>query len=144
MVCAVEHAEHGFVGVHATYLAVDGSCKAAVKPVKRCIGPVGGGAVRLAFNRYRRNLRGCRKRVVLHGSDRDADMGGVSAGGIRSLILPPEIRNVVIACDPDPVGVMAARAAARRWLDEGRRVSICCPPQGLDFNDLAREMLEWR
>jgi putative DNA primase/helicase len=49
MVCAVEHSEHGFVGMHATYLAVDGSCKAAVKPVKRCIGPVGGGAVRLAL-----------------------------------------------------------------------------------------------
>jgi putative DNA primase/helicase len=66
---------------------------------------------------------------------------GLSAGGIRSLILPDHIRNVIIATDPDPVGVMAARYAARRWLNEGRTVSMCRPPQGLDFNDLAREML---
>ena len=65
----------------------------------------------------------------------------LSASGIRALILPEHVRTVVIACDPDPVGIMAARAAARRWLAEGRRVSICRPPLGLDFNDLAREAL---
>ena len=49
MVCAVEHAEHGFVGCHCTYLAANGEGKAtAIEPVKRFIGPVGGGAVRLA------------------------------------------------------------------------------------------------
>jgi hypothetical protein len=65
----------------------------------------------------------------------------LSAVGIRNLTLPPSITEVVIAADPDPVGIMAARAAARRWLAEGRRVSIARPPLGLDFNDLAREML---
>ena len=45
----------------------------------------------------------------------------LSAGGIRALILPDEVQHVVIAADPDPVGIMAARAAARRWLAEGRQ-----------------------
>jgi hypothetical protein len=49
MVAMVEHTEHdGVVGVHCTYLRPDGSGKASVDPVKRFIGPVGGGAVRLA------------------------------------------------------------------------------------------------
>ena len=65
----------------------------------------------------------------------------LSARGIRSLILPDHIVEVIIAADPDPVGIMAARAAAKSWLGEGRQVSIARPPLGLDFNDLAREAL---
>jgi hypothetical protein len=65
----------------------------------------------------------------------------LSAGGIRSLVLPEVVEHVIIACDPDPVGVMAARAAAKYWLAEGRKASIARPPLGLDFNDLARAVL---
>ena len=40
-------------------------------------------------------------------------MGG-AVGRRHSLADPaPEIRNVIIACDPDPLGIMAARDAAR-------------------------------
>jgi hypothetical protein len=62
----------------------------------------------------------------------------LSARGIRNLVLPEIAREVVIAADPDPVGLIAARAAARRWLDGGLRVAIARPPLGVDFNDLAR------
>src|SRR5271156_597415 len=60
----------------------------------------------------------------------------LSAGGIRSLILPKEVHEIIIAADSDPVGLIAARAAARLWLAEGRHVSIARPPLGVDFNDL--------
>jgi putative DNA primase/helicase len=62
----------------------------------------------------------------------------LSAAGIRTLLLPETVREVVIAADPDPVGIVAAHFAARRWLHEGRRVSIARPPLGYDFNDLVR------
>jgi phage/plasmid primase-like uncharacterized protein len=62
----------------------------------------------------------------------------LSAGGFRSLILPEEVREIIIAADSDPVGLIAARAAARLWLAEGRQVSIARPPLGVDFNDLVR------
>jgi putative DNA primase/helicase len=143
MVCAVEHTEHGFVGVHCTYLAPNGEGKAtAIEPVKRFIGPVAGAAVRLAPATDTVAVsEGIESGLSYMEATGTSTWAALSANGIRSLILPPEIRNVIIACDPDPVGVIAARAAARRWLDEGRYVSICRPPQGLDFNDLAREML---
>jgi hypothetical protein len=48
MVALVEHVKHGPVGVHLTYLAIDGSMQATVEPCKCSLGPVGGGAVRLA------------------------------------------------------------------------------------------------
>jgi hypothetical protein len=48
MVALVEHVEHGALGIHLTYLAIDGSTKATIEPGKRSRGPVGGRAVRLA------------------------------------------------------------------------------------------------
>lgn len=143
MVAAVEHATEGFVGVHCTYLAANGEGKAtAIEPVKRFIGPVAGAAVRLApAGDTVAVCEGIETGLSYQEATGTPTWCALSAGGIRSLILPPEICNVIVACDPDPVGVMAARAAARRWLDEGRHVSICRPPLGLDFNDLALEML---
>jgi hypothetical protein len=46
---------------------------------------------------------------------------------------------VLICADHDEneVGVGCARAAARRWFDEGRHVDIVMPAKpGADFNDL--------
>ena len=60
----------------------------------------------------------------------------ICAGGLESLILPTEAREVIIACDADPRGIRAANRAAQRWLAEGRKVSIARPPAGLDFNDI--------
>ena len=65
----------------------------------------------------------------------------LSAGGIERLILPPLplAAVVIIAADHDRngVGERAARAAAQRWLAEGRRVRIALPPVvGTDWNDV--------
>ena len=129
--------------LHCTYLAANGEGKAtAIEPVKRFIGPVGGGAVRLApATDTIAVCEGIETGLSYMEATGTPTWAALSAGGIRALILPEHVRTVVIACDPDPVGIMAARAAARRWLAEGRRVSICRPPLGLDFNDLAREAL---
>ena len=62
----------------------------------------------------------------------------LSAGGIKKLLLPPDAREVLIAADADEVGLKAAEAAAARWHAEGREVRMVKPPEGVDFNDLAR------
>jgi putative DNA primase/helicase len=65
----------------------------------------------------------------------------LSAGGIKSLVLPPSANMVLICADNDAngVGQRAANAAAERFLAEGRRVRIALPPRsGTDFNDLLR------
>jgi putative DNA primase/helicase len=50
--------------------------------------------------------------------------------------LPSYIKDVVVLADGDAPGEAAARDAALRWKNEGRRVRIARPPQGMDFNDL--------
>jgi putative DNA primase/helicase len=64
----------------------------------------------------------------------------ISAGNLAAgLLLPAEVRRVVIAADADPSGERAARQAALRWQREGRSVRIARPDKsGRDFNDLLR------
>ena len=65
----------------------------------------------------------------------------ISAGNIPKLILPalPLAAEVIICADNDEngCGQKFARAAAMRWLAEGRKVRIALPPAvGSDFNDI--------
>jgi putative DNA primase/helicase len=67
----------------------------------------------------------------------------VSAGNMgKALMLPPAIRDVVIAADHDEPGRRAARQAAARWEAEGRRVRVATPDKpGTDFADLMKARL---
>jgi putative DNA primase/helicase len=139
MIARVEHVEHGPVAVHRTFLAIDGSCKASLDPVRTSHGPVGGAAVRLApAAPILAVSEGIETGLSYMQATETPTWAALSARGIRALVLPENVQEVVIAADPDPVGIMAAHAAARRWISEGRRVSIARPPLGCDFNDLAR------
>jgi phage/plasmid primase-like uncharacterized protein len=129
------------VAVHRTFLRSDGRGKAEVDPDKMTLGPCRGASVPMASaSSVVAVAEGIETALSYMQATGTPTWAALSAGGIRNLILPPEISEVVIAADPDPVGMMAARAAARRWLAEGRKVSIARPPLGLDFNDLARRV----
>jgi hypothetical protein len=53
----------------------------------------------------------------------------LSTSGLVALILPPEVRSVVIVADHDEngAGERAAHKAGLRWAGEGRRVRILTP-----------------
>ncbi len=139
MIARVEHAEHGPVAVHRTFLAIDGSGKASLDPVRMSHGPVGGAAVRLApAGSVLAIAEGIETALSYMQATSMPTWAALSARGMRALVLPENVLEVVIAADADPVGIMAAQAAARRWISEGRLVSIVRPPLGRDFNDLAR------
>jgi len=149
MLGLVEHAEHGPVAVHVTYLAIDGSCKATIDPNRKFFGPVKGGAVRLGSP-----VRTDRWLIVGEGIESTASAmqlwgapsgwAALSANGLRNLVLPPEAQRIVIACDNDEngVGQAAARDAAWIWMEAERTVRVMLPPQPVppqsktDFNDV--------
>jgi len=144
MIALVQHVEHGPVAIHRTWLAIDGSAKASFRSPRLSLGPVGGGAVRLARADERVRL------LVAEGIETAASVmlvtglpawAAISAGGIERLILPPLpiAADVTITADHDVngVGERAARTAAQRWLNEGRRVRIAMPKvPGSDWNDV--------
>jgi len=145
LVAAVLNAAGALVGVHRTYLHSDGS-KARLEPVKASLGPIWGGAIRLA--------PAAPEIVIGEGIETSASAGlllglpawaAISAGNLgKGVILPPEVRSVVIAADDDGVngqgrnpGIEASEAAAARWQREGRKVRIIKPATpGQDFNDV--------
>eukprot|EP01037_Dinobryon_pediforme_P005931 gene5931-6001_t len=145
MLALVRDAAGRPVAIHRTYLRHDGQGKADVTPPKASLGPVWGGAIRL--DPLAAEL------VIGEGIETAAAAGvliglpawaALSAGNLATgLILPPEVRTVVIAADRDAHGEAAANAAARRWQTEGRRVRIARPDRdGVDFNDILRDVPE--
>jgi putative DNA primase/helicase len=144
MIALIEDVRRRPIAIHRTFLLLDGSGKARIDPDKASLGPVGGGAVRLA------QVRADQWLLVAEGLETTLSVmhacalpgwAALSAGGIKSLVLPASANMVVICGDNDAngVGQRAANAAAQRFLAEGRRVRIALPPKsGLDFNDLLR------
>lgn len=66
----------------------------------------------------------------------------LSVPGLKSLILPCDATDILMAAYNDAPGDAAAQDAARRWIVEGRRVSIACPSTGLnDFDDALKARL---
>jgi phage/plasmid primase-like uncharacterized protein len=139
---ALVHAVDGTpTAVHRTYLAPDGSKKAAVEPAKASLGPVWGGAIRLHL--------AAPEIVIAEGIETAGAAGvllglpawaAISAGNLgKGVALPPEIKSVVVAADPDRAGEQAAREAALRWRAEGRRMRIARPTGSGDFADLLLE-----
>ena len=138
MVALVQGVSGQPIGAHRTYLSADGR-KADADPVKASLGPVWGGAVRID--------PAAPALVIGEGIETAASAGlllrrpawaAISAGNLGAgLVLPPEVRDVVIAADPDPAGQVAAAAASVRWRAEGRRVCVATPDRPRqDFNDL--------
>jgi len=145
MVALVQHGVNDQpIGIHRTFLARDGSGKAAVSPDKMMLGKVSGGAVRLAPVSERLAVcEGLETALSVQQASGIATWAALCAGGIEKLILPPLplAGDIIIASDNDEngVGQRAAAHAAQRWLAEGRRVRIALPPRvGQDFNDLLR------
>jgi hypothetical protein len=132
------------IGVHLTYLRHDGGGKADLpKQYQReCRGLIRGGAIRLLPFEPDVEL------VLAEGLETSlaaSELLGlpfwsaIYAGGLCSLVLPPEVRRVIIAADNDASGVgqRNALAAYDRWTAEGRSVRIVAPPVvGDDFNDV--------
>ena len=130
------------IALHRTYLTPDGDGKAAIEPNKMTLGPVAGGAVRLApAGKTLAISEGIETGLSVLAATGTPTWAALSAGGIKRLVLPPLplAAEVVMAADPDPVGLTAAHDAADRWHREGRRVRIAETSSGQDFNDLLIE-----
>jgi hypothetical protein len=127
------------VGVHRTFLLADGSGKAAFEPNKMSLGNIRGAAVPLAKPGPKIAVsEGIETGLSFMQATGIPTWAALSAAGVQALPLPPEVREVLIAADPDPVGLKVAKTAARRWHREGRIVRIVAPPKGVDFNDMGR------
>lgn len=145
MVAAVVNVKGETVAIHRTYLRADGGAKADIPgETKLALGPLAGGAVRLAQPTAAQWLivgEGIESTLSAMQLMKLPGWAALSTSGLRGLALPPEITWMVIAADNDinGAGEAAAIAVADRWVAEGRRVKRSKPTEpGSDFNDLLR------
>jgi hypothetical protein len=138
---AVRRGNPNIVGVHRTFLREDGLGKASLTPEKMSLGDLHGASVPLAYAPVGPKVavsEGIETGLSVLQATGIPTLAALSAAGMQTLLLPPTVQEVFIAADHDKVGMSAAQAAARRWYAEGRVVHIVKPPEGVDFNDLAR------
>jgi phage/plasmid primase-like uncharacterized protein len=127
------------VGVHRTFLREDGTGKAALSPDKMSLGKLQGAGVPISAPSSKVAVsEGIETGLSVQQATGIPTIAALSAAGMQTLILPARVQEVFIAADPDDVGMKAAHSAARRWHADGRVVRIVKPPEGVDFNDLAR------
>lgn len=140
IVAKVEHAKRGHVATQATYLAVDGSDKAALDPPRKSFGKLTGGAIQFGpakVGEWLALAEGIETTLSVMQSCGVTGWACLGTSGMKSVSLPPEATHVLICADHDKPGIDAAREAAQRLLSEGRHVRIAMPPtEGEDFNDV--------
>ena len=124
MISLITHALTGEpMGVHRTFLALDGSSKAPVEKPKMMLGRASGGVIQL----------GKADNSILVGEGIETCLSGMlatgipawvamSAGGLRTLDLPSEITRVTVLADGDN-GRKALLLCSRAMGYEGRRIS---------------------
>ena len=129
--------DNTFQGVHRTFLQRDGNGKAPLKEPKIMLGQASGGVVKLCEATETVALaEGIETALSVAQMTENPVWAALSAGNLKSLLLPKHILSVDIFADGDEAGKDAATTAARRLSIEGRSVRIIAAPDGQDFNNL--------
>jgi hypothetical protein len=144
VIARVTSKDGDFLGVHATFLTEEGRANNALGIRRKLmLGSVGGGGVRfgspLAEQAYAvgEGIESTLSAMRLWGLS--GGCAALSAPGLENLLLPADVKRIVIASDNDVNfrGQDAANRARFRWEAEGRHVLVRQPnTQGHDYNDL--------
>ena len=136
MVAAVTNAARQVVAIQRTFLLPDGMGKAPLDAPKRSLGPIGLGAVRLAPASetlgIAEGIETALSAMEIYRLPAWAALGSNLAG----VTVPELVRHVVIFADRGPAGERAAEKARETFRQQKRRVSVCFPETGQDFNDV--------
>lgn len=136
MVCAVQGQDGDITGCHRTFLRADGKVKAPVTGNKMMIGKCRGGAVR--FGKAGEKLAiGEGIETCLSVAQECPDLpvwAALSTSGLKTVVVPDAVNEIVILADNDVPGEMAAKEAATRFLRDGKTVKTARPLRK-DFND---------
>jgi hypothetical protein len=144
VIARVTSKDGDFLGVHATFLTEEGRANNALGSRRKLmLGTVRGGGVRfgspLAEQAYAvgEGIESTLSAMRLWGLS--GGCAALSAPGLENLLLPADVKRIVIASDNDvnSRGQDAANRARFRWEAEGRHVRVRQPnAQGHDYNDL--------
>ena len=141
LVAAVTSLDGTVTGVHRTWLDPAGHGKASVATPRRAMGHLLGNAVRF----------GTALDILAAGEGIETVLSlrtimpalpmvaALSANHLATLVLPPMLRRLYVACDNDPAGRRAAETLAERAQTARIEALLLAPTLG-DFNDDLRQL----
>lgn len=143
LVAAIQAPDRSLTAVHRIFLDATTAKKANVTNQKLTLGSMNGGAVRLAAAGETLILcEGLEDGLTLLQATGLPTWATLGTAGLKGVVLPDTVQEIIIAADSDPAGQKAAIAAAERFTREGRKVRIATPPQNQkDFNALKQKDL---
>jgi putative DNA primase/helicase len=138
MLGVVRDVDGHFAGFHRTWLSsAEPIDKAPVDPPRAMLGPLRGHAVQLSPPAARMVIgEGIETTLSAMQLYNMPGWAALTATNLKSIVLPPTVRSVVILADDDQAGLRGAIAGAQRLRREGREVAVIKPQSTNDFNDL--------
>ena len=128
------------VGIHRTYLTLDGTNKAPVSSAKMMAGTCAGGGVRLSpIDGVLGLAEGIETALSVQQKYDLPVWACLSTSGLKSITVPDTCQKILLFPDGDDPGRKAAEDTAARLILTGKQVEIFTPPQGHDFNDILKE-----
>ena len=136
LVAAVTDLAGRQTGAHRTWLAPDGSGKAAVETPRRAMGDLLGHGVRFGTAD---NVLAVGEGIETVLSPRQVlpcmpMIAALSAAHLAAILFPPSLRRLYILCDRDPAGEAARDSLTVRAVSYGIEAISLTPVEG-DFND---------
>ena len=136
LIAAVCNVERKVTGIQRIFLTMDGR-KAPLTRPKMALGTLRGGAVRLAPTIDRVWLtEGVEDGLALMQMMGEPAWVVLGTGGFKSVELPENIKQVILAPDGDDAGQAVLEDAARRLAGQGREVRAAKLPPGRDWCDV--------
>ncbi len=136
LVAAVCSVERKVTGVQRIFLTMDGR-KAPLTRPKMALGTLRGGAVRLAPTTDRAWLtEGIEDGLAVMQMMGEPAWAVLGTSGYKTVELPENVRQVILAPDGDDAGQATIQEAARRLAGQGREVRAAKLPPGKDWCDV--------
>lgn len=136
MVASVTDLSGRQTGAHRTWLAPDGSAKAAVETPRRAMGDLLGHGVRFGVTR---DVLAAGEGIetvlsVCAALPRLPALAALSAAHLAAIVFPDELRRLYVLRDRDPAGQGALETLRTRAAEAGIEALVLVPRLG-DFND---------
>ncbi len=142
LVAAVANVERKITGITRIYLTLTGR-KAPLTRPKMALGSLRGGAVRLAPTTDRVWItEGIEDGLAVMQMLSEPSWAVLGTSGYKTVELPENIRQVILAPDGDDAGQAVIQEAARRLAGQGREVRAAKLPAGKDWCDLLEDYEE--